>query len=191
MRFQTRAVKIVHIMEACSEEQTTLDEGKDLDAALNYLERPVRTETEYKTFLQILQSSLDHVISLSPAHLPQLLEAVYNKHSEDDTVMLLLGMRCLDEEMFTEAEFFLERATKANPDCLSARETLRTLHERVVPRWHFLMLNDITRNLSYSQAIANTMGSVPDCVVMDIGSGTGLLRYGSIIITLAMYVLTS
>lgn len=178
-------------MEACSEEQTTLDEGKDLEAALNYLERPVRTETEYKT-LQILQSSLDHVISLSPAHLPQLLEAVYNKHSEDDTVMLLLGTRCLDEEMFTEAEFFLERATKANPDCLLARETRRTLHERVVPRWHFLMLNDITRNLSYSQAIANAMGSVPDCIVMDIGSGTGLLRYGSISrVTLATYVLNS
>ena len=96
--------------------------------------------------------------------------------------MLILGKRCSEEEMYTEAAFFLRKIqADINPDCLLAKESLCTLNEVVVPRWHFLMLNDVTRNSSYSRAIANAVGRIPDCSVLDIGSGTGLLRYGNVV----------
>ena len=58
-----------------------------------------------------------------------------------------------------------------------ARESLREMFERVVLRWHFHMLNDFVRNSSYSRVISNAISRIPDCSVLDIGSGTGLLRH--------------
>ena len=65
---------------------------------------------------------------------------------------------------------------EVNPECLQARESLRMLYEMVIPRWHFHMLNDFVRNSSYSQAISTAISHIPDCTVLDIGSGTGFLR---------------
>ena len=67
--------------------------------------------------------------------------------------------------------------TDVNVDCLLARESLRMMYEMVIPRWHFHMLNDFVRNSSYSQSILRAVARIPDCTILDIGSGTGLLRY--------------
>jgi type II protein arginine methyltransferase len=43
----------------------------------------------------------------------------------------------------------------------------------MIPRWHFEMLNDEQRNAAFERALKNAITS--DTVVLDIGSGTGLL----------------
>lgn len=154
-----------------------LEEGRYLEAIKSYVQKPVSTETEYGHFLQVLEITLDHVTELSPAHLPQLLEMVFSKYGSDETILLMLGKKCYSNAMYRECEFFLRTALKVNPDCLSAKESLQILSETVVDRWHFLMLNDITRNSFFSRAIASAVGRIPCCTVLDIGSGTGLLRY--------------
>ncbi len=44
---------------------------------------------------------------------------------------------------------------------------------QIVPRWHFVMLNDHQRNTAFEAALRNAV--TPDTVALDIGSGTGLL----------------
>lgn len=157
-----------------------LEKGMYLDALQSYVQEPLQHGPEYDQFLVLLHCCLDHVFETSPAPLlTKLLELLYPLFRDDETVMLLLGIRCLDEEMYSEAEFLLQTIqNNINADCLISKEGLRKMHEVIVPRWHFPMLNDVIRNSSYSHAIFNIVGHIPDCSVLDIGSGTGLLRYG-------------
>lgn len=156
-----------------------LREGLYFEAVQQYVKDPLLSEADYNRFLDVLHQCLDHVLKTSPSLFPQILETVIPKFGNDETVVLLLGKCCLDKEMYTETEFFLRRIlTDINSDCLSAKEILQTVYEIVVPRWHFVMLNDVARNSAYSHAISNAVGCIPDCSVLDIGSGTGLLRYG-------------
>ena len=71
----------------------------------------------------------------------------------------------------------LQVQREVSRDSLLAREGLRMIYEMAIPRWHFHMLNDLVRNSSYSHAISAAVARIPDCTVLDIGSGTGLLRY--------------
>ena len=91
--------------------------------------------------------------------------------------MTMLGVKCLDEGVYNQAEFFFTIALEADSDYLSAKENLHVLFDRVVNRWHFHMLNDVQRNSTYFQAIHSAVRSIPNCAVLDIGSGTGILRY--------------
>ena len=157
-----------------------LREGRHFEAVERYVQDPAQSRADYRCFLRVLQSSLDHVLDFSPTHFPRLAELVFSKYGSNETVLLLLGTKCLEANMHTEADFFLQRVlTDINSDSLTAKESLRVLRERVVPRWHFLMLNDVTRNSSYSHAISSAVGRIPNCSVLDIGSGTGLLGYNN------------
>lgn len=155
-------------------------EGQYLEAVQGYVDEPPKSRADYGQFLRVLQCCLDHVLRMSPTLFPQLFQTVYPAFRGDETVLLKLGKSCLQEEFHSEAEFFFCKILECvNSDCLIARESLRTVYEIVIPRWHFPMLNDYTRNSSYSHAISNVVGHIPNCSVLDIGSGTGLLRYGS------------
>lgn len=157
-----------------------LRKGLYLETVQRYVKEPLQSEADYNRFLHVLQQCLDHVLKTSPALFPQILETILPRFGNDEAVIFLLGKCCMGEEMYTEAEFFLRRIlTDINSDCLSAKESLQIMYDVIVPRWHFVMLNDVTRNSAYSHAIANAVGSIPDCSVLDIGSGTGLLRYGN------------
>ena len=173
-------------MSPCGEVvERLLHEGLYLEAVQSFLTQgPLQSEAERAQFLQLLQICLDHVLETSPALFHKLLEIVIPKFNKDEAVLLLVSKKCLDEEMYVETGYFLQKIlTNLNPDCLIAKEGLRTMYEVVVPRWHFLMLNDVVRNLSYSRAIASAVGRIPDCSVLDIGSGTGLLRYTVVSVT--------
>jgi len=58
--------------------------------------------------------------------------------------------------------------------------------ESVIPRWHFAMLNDVERNKAFETAIKHVVR--PNCTVLDIGAGSGLLammaaRHGASCVT--------
>ena len=74
-----------------------------------------------------------------------------------------------------EAASFFRRSLKLNPRYLGARENLENVCGHLVERWHFRMLNDIRRNQAYRIAIDSTIADGFD-TVLDIGTGTGLLR---------------
>lgn len=152
-------------------------EGLYIEAVRESVHEPPKSEAEFGEFLHLLQYCLHHVLRTSPSLFPELVGAVYPAFGGEETVMVLLGKSCLQEEFYPEAEFLFQKIlTRENSDCLIARESLRTVYEVMVPRWHFPMLNDVIRNSSYSHAITNAVSRIPNCSVLDIGSGTGLLR---------------
>jgi tetratricopeptide (TPR) repeat protein len=71
------------------------------------------------------------------------------------------------------------KAIELNPRFETATEGLNSLYVQVVPRWHFVMMNDRQRNEAYDQAICRQVkrrkagGAAP--LVLDIGAGSGLL----------------
>ena len=78
------------------------------------------------------------------------------------------------EEM---AEVLVTKAYSLDSCSPVVRERLRDVRERLVKRWHFVMLNDLARNSAYSSAIGEAVRQLDKPVVLDIGSGTGILRY--------------
>jgi type II protein arginine methyltransferase len=74
-----------------------------------------------------------------------------------------------------EAASCFRRALRIDPDFLGARENLENVCSHLVERWHFRMLNDITRNESFKNTIQRAVDRGRSRV-LDIGAGTGLLR---------------
>lgn len=72
-----------------------------------------------------------------------------------------------------------QRALELKPQFETASDGLNSLLVQVVPRWHFVMMNDRSRNDAYDSAIGRqvkrqtTDGKSP--LVLDIGAGSGLL----------------
>jgi arginine Nomega-methyltransferase len=71
------------------------------------------------------------------------------------------------------ADYFARAATLAPDHNSGSSRMLNRAIRQLVPRWHFAMINDQERNAAYQKAIRATVR--PGDVVLDIGSGTGLL----------------
>jgi len=67
----------------------------------------------------------------------------------------------------------LERGVALEPANLLRRRALKETRGRMVPEWHFPMMNDTSRNRAYARAIARAVR--PGMHVLDIGTGSGLL----------------
>lgn len=76
-----------------------------------------------------------------------------------------------------EAACCFRRALKIAPGFLGARENLDNVCSHLVERWHFRMLNDIVRNQLYQDALIKAVQQEGHRTVLDIGTGTGLLRF--------------
>lgn len=64
-------------------------------------------------------------------------------------------------------------ATAADPTDIEVRDLVASSLSRAVPKWHRPMLNDGARNQAYARAIRDLIK--PGMVVLEIGSGAGLL----------------
>ncbi|XP_071070558.1 protein arginine N-methyltransferase 9 isoform X2 [Dasypus novemcinctus] len=73
-----------------------------------------------------------------------------------------------------EAAGYFHKAVKLNPDFSDAKENFYRVANWLVERWHFIMLNDSKRNMTYKAAIQKAVCSGSKSV-LDIGAGTGIL----------------
>ncbi|MBF0400149.1 MAG: tetratricopeptide repeat protein [Magnetococcales bacterium] len=116
----------------------------------NLLKAQNRAEAAIDQYRQILARQPDH------------LPALYN-----------LG-NALQETGQTEAAVSRYRQVLAlQPDHTQALNNLRTAYTKLIPGWHFAMMHDEARNRAYEAALARVV--TPDSLVLDIGSGSGLL----------------
>ena len=87
--------------------------------------------------------------------------------------MVNLGVALGEAGRLDEALPALERAAALRPDDAEIEQRRRELLSRQLPPWHARMLADEGRNDAYRRAIERAVG--PDAVVLDIGTGSGLL----------------
>jgi tetratricopeptide (TPR) repeat protein/precorrin-6B methylase 2 len=66
-----------------------------------------------------------------------------------------------------------QAAAKLAPDLPEVQEALSALLSGAIPGWHFPMLADAARNAAFNAALEKAI--TPDTVVLDIGTGSGLL----------------
>ncbi len=99
----------------------------------------------------------------SPSHLiADLTETLVSK-----------GRAHLESKQFSDALHCFESALYLNPEHRGARLGLNRVHRKLIPRWHFEMLNDEERNSAFERALSKAI--TPSTTVLDIGSGSGLL----------------
>ena len=89
------------------------------------------------------------------------------------TSLLAKGEAHLEKHQFTDAVDCFDLALCLDSTNQQAQLGLNRAHCQIVPRWHFEMLNDEQRNAAFQRALTNLI--TPETVVLDIGSGTGLL----------------
>jgi len=84
-----------------------------------------------------------------------------------------LGLLYREQGQFEAAVQSLEQALQADPGNPHYRLNLRDTYRRMIPAWHFAMLNDQARNDAFERAIAKA--ACGRRLVLDIGTGSGLL----------------
>jgi len=119
----------------------------NLGCALNQTERIVEAADAFRA-----------AVKLNPAH----AEACNS-----------LGMVLVKLRNEKDGIKYLQKALSLRPDYQQARLNFSNAIDHAVPRWHFPMLNDETRNDTYDRAIRKSVNA--DSVVLDIGTGSGLL----------------
>lgn len=95
-------------------------------------------------------------------------------YPRSENILVNTGASLIKMGFTDEAASCFRRALQVNPGSIRAKENLENVANLLVERWHFRMLNDKKRNLAYKQAIAKAISHGHD-VVLDIGSGTGIL----------------
>lgn len=102
------------------------------------------------------------------------LQEALKLYPRSENILVNTGANLIKVGFTDEAASCFRRALQVNPGSIRAKENLENVANLLVERWHFRMLNDKKRNLSYKQAISKAIGQGHD-VVLDIGSGTGIL----------------
>ncbi len=87
--------------------------------------------------------------------------------------LLARGEAHLENQQFADALDCFDLALCVDSNNSQAQLGRNHAYCQIIPRWHFEMLNDEQRNAAFQTALTNAI--TPDTVVLDIGSGTGLL----------------
>ena len=104
-------------------------------------------------------------------------------NGSDPVFLLMCGQEYLQQGYEEVAAVFIRNAYSIDNTIPSVKECLRDINERLISRWHFLMLNDVSRNSLFNNAIAEAIKRLDKSpAILDIGVGTGILRYFYIVI---------
>lgn len=106
--------------------------------------------------------------------------------SENPTAMAMLCTVLRDKGHFEDAFALGLAAIDAAPNDIEVRDLVAAALSNGVPKWHRPMLHDHLRNRAYARALEEAIQ--PGMVVLEIGSGAGLLsmlaaRLGAIVYT--------
>lgn len=143
----------------------------DLQAGIRSLRKAVAGLPDPKVARQKLAAILRQ--SGQPEEAAREYRRLAEQAPEDGAVQADLGAALADMGDRAGAIAAYQRAVNLEPHDAALRARLGQLHKDVVPAWHFTMLGDEARNTAYDAAIRAAVQ--PGAVVLDIGTGSGLL----------------
>ena len=189
--YQTLAA-VLGFLQRFGEAQSVYEEAiqvapSDLQTLLlyaNLLADTAQTDLADKAYRQIIETNPQHFLSHAAygkflvdigrlAEGQTALEQAFQLHPDDLNTNILLGNVHKDLGQADEAEKFYRRATQIDPQHQGAIMNLRRILSTKIPFWHFEMLADTHRNDAYEKALLKVIK--PDSLVLDIGTGSGLL----------------
>jgi type II protein arginine methyltransferase len=112
-------------------------------------------------------------VALAATEPPRAASVESRRTAEMVARLVERGDQHLERRQFADALDCFELALCLDPEHRAAQHGRNQAHCLIIPRWHFEMLNDEQRNAAFESALANAV--TPETVVLDIGSGTGLL----------------
>jgi predicted RNA methylase len=112
----------------------------------------------------------------------ELLQKALKLQPNNFEIYVLIGNAEQQHGNFEEAVEYYKKALALAPNNTGVKQSLSRLLTRFVPPWHLKMLADQERNDAFEKAIKRAVK--PDSVVLDIGTGSGLLsmmaaKYGA------------
>jgi predicted RNA methylase len=95
---------------------------------------------------------------------------------DNSLVLTNLAVALADSGRRHEALIEFRKILELQPDNVYVRHQMRRLTSSMVPFWHIPMLNDLRRNDAFERAIRAAIEKAGrDALVLDIGTGSGLL----------------
>jgi tetratricopeptide (TPR) repeat protein len=112
----------------------------------------------------------------------ELLQKALKLQPNNFEIYVHLGNAEQQHGNFEEAVEYYKKALALAPDNVGVKQNLSRILTRFVPPWHLKMLADHERNDAFEKAIQRAIKT--DSVVLDIGTGSGLLsmmaaKYGA------------
>lgn len=92
---------------------------------------------------------------------------------DNPQAMIALARKAALRGDLTSANALAAQATAAAPDCRVVAIQAKEIFARTVPGFHVPMVRDHLRNEAFEQALQRAV--TPETVLLDVGSGTGLL----------------
>lgn len=147
-----------------------MDSGQTEPALANYLEAKEKYPEHFLPYAILGKFHLDVGDQVQGE---QALLHAAKLNPNDLNTNILLGN--LNNTLGKEAEAikYYQQALVIKPNDPGALSNLRRIYSKKIPYWHFEMLADTQRNDAYQKAIEKAV--TKDSVVLDIGTGSGLL----------------
>jgi len=125
-------------------------------------------------FIDITNALIKHLESHDPDKIGLVYEQAAEVLQNQPQFLTNYASFLLNNGQRKKAETLFKQALASDEKFLEARDKLDTLSSMMLDRWHYPMLNDVSRNTKYQDAIRGHVSRGCSCV-MDIGTGTGLL----------------
>lgn len=148
-----------------------LEQSGDLDGAIATYAQTVQQQPD----LALAHMNLG--LALQKRHrFTEAISALKNALKHDSRLVaahMAIGQSARELGDSATATAAFQQAARLAPDLPEVQEALSALLSGAIPSWHFPMLADMARNDAFNAALEKAV--TPDSVVLDIGTGSGLL----------------
>lgn len=117
-------------------------------------------------------NSINHLLTQGQnKHALSIADKAVRKWPDHVPLLILSGQLASNIGRLVAAKQLLTRAARMGSS--QAAQIIQSIIDEAAPYWHFRMMNDELRNDAYNRALQEYVG--PESLVLDIGSGAGLL----------------
>ena len=139
------------------------------------LDRAEFRRSHIEPFLDVTEEFIKQLKTIDKHKIKDVYEEALTALPDNCQLLTSFGSHLFICGNLEEAEVLFRKALDNDPKYLEAKDRLENLLSSNMERWHFPMLNDVSRNSKFQAAISRHVTNEGCKRVLDIGTGTGLL----------------